>query len=260
MNKQIVTPKEGKVKVLGYCSGSGNTLWKAYELQQKIQSRGENCPFEVVGIFADDPDSKAVRTAEEYGVKHFALSIRDFYEERNKPLKDREVRAEYDMAAMEMIKELGADMILLAGYVWATTDVLLDNYTVAGVHPGDLAVQDANGRRLLAGANGVKSAFKENMSHLRSSSYIATKEIDGGPILIRSPKIPVDYAAHTDEDERFRHYLKLINDQGRYVGARTVLELALGNFEYDENGKLLYKGEPAPFGICFEEWEKDFLD
>ena len=158
---------------------------------------------------------------------------------------------------MDAVSDLGADMIMLAGYVWATTDVLLDSYTVVGVHPGDLSVQDKDGRRLLAGANGVKSAFKEHMDHLRSSSYIATKDIDGGPILIRSPRIPVDYEAHPDEEERFRHYLKLINEQGRIVGARTILELALGNFGYDDDGTLRYKGAPAPLGLCFEEWEED---
>lgn len=257
MLNPIINPARGRLRVLGYCSGSGNTLWKAYELQKEMEKTPEGCPFEIVGIFADKPDSKAVAAAQAYGVPYVAVDIRQYYAERNKPLKDREVRAEFDREVLEKVEPFQADMILLAGYVWATTDAVLDRYTVVNVHPADLAVTDEAGHRLLAGANGIKSAFSCNMDYLRASSHIATKELDAGPLLVRSPKVPVDYSLFTDEEERFRHYLKLVNEQARLVGARTVLELALGNFATDEEGRLYYKGEPAPTGLCFESWEEN---
>ena len=257
MLKPIIDPARGKLRVLGYCSGSGNTLWKAYELQKQMEKTPEGCPFEIVGIFADKPDSKAVATAQAYGVPYVAVDIRQYYAERNKPLKDREVRAEFDREVLEKVEPFQADMILLAGYVWATTDAVLDRYTVVNVHPADLAVTGEDGHRLLAGANGIKSAFSYDMDYLRASSHIATKELDAGPLLVRSPKVPVDYSLFTDEEERFRYYLKLVNEQARLVGARTVLELALGNFTTDEDGRLYYKGAPAPTGLCFESWEEN---
>ena len=257
MLKPILNPARGKLRVLGYCSGSGNTLWKAYELQKEMEKTPEGCPFEIVGIFADKADSKAVATAHAAGVPCVAVDIRQYYAERNKPLKDREVRAEFDREVLKKVEPLQADMILLAGYVWATTDAVLDRYTVVNVHPADLAVTDETGRRLLAGANGIKSAFSYDMDYLRASSHIATKELDAGPLLIRSPKVPVDYSLFSDEEERFRYYLKLVNDQARLVGARTVLELALGNFTTDDEGHLYYKGSPAPTGLCFESWEEN---
>ena len=64
MLKPILNPARGKLRVLGYCSGSGNTLWKAYELQKEMEKTAEGCPFEIVGIFADKTDSKAVATAQ----------------------------------------------------------------------------------------------------------------------------------------------------------------------------------------------------
>ena len=108
--------------------------------------------FEIVGIFADKPDSKAVAAAQAYGVPYVAVDIRQYYADRNKPLKDREVRAEFDREVLEKVEPFQADMILLAGYVWATTDAVLDRYTVVNVHPADLAVTDEDGHRLLAGA------------------------------------------------------------------------------------------------------------
>lgn len=257
MLKPIINPAKGKLRVMGYCSGSGNTLWKAYELQKAMEQTVEGCPFEIVGIFADKPDSKAVETAKKLGIPWEAIDIRQYYADRNAPLKDRALRAQFDAEAMALVEKFEADMILLAGYVWATTDIILDNYLVVNVHPADLAVTDETGRRLLAGANGIKSAFDNNMDYLRASSHIATKELDAGPLLCRSEKIPVDYTLHEDYDSRFRYYLKLVNDQNRLVGARTVLELALGNYSVDENNKLYYKGEPAPAGLTIESWEEN---
>ena len=255
--KPIINPARGKLRVLGYCSGSGNTLWKAYELQKEMEQSIEGCPFEIVGIFADNPESKAVAAAKQYGVPWEAIDIRKYYADREKPLKDRTVRAEYDREAMALVEKFHADMILLAGYVWATTDIVLDNYLVVNVHPADLAVTDENGHRLLAGANGIKSAFDRNMDYLRASAHLATKELDAGPLLVRSPKVPVDYTLHEDYETRFRYYLKLVNDQNRLVGARAVLELALGNFSVDDENHLYYKGEPAPHGLTIESWEEN---
>ena len=150
MLKPILNPARGKLRVLGYCSGSGNTLWKAYELQKEMEKSADGCPFEIVGIFADKTDSKAVATAQANGVPCVAVDIRQYYAERNKPLKDREVRSEFDREVLEKVEPFQADMILLAGYVWATTDAVLDRYTVVNVHPADLAVTDENGRRILA--------------------------------------------------------------------------------------------------------------
>ncbi len=257
MLRPVINPAKGRLRILGYCSGSGNTLWKAYDLQKEMEKTPEGCPFEIVGIFADNPNSKAAATAEAYGIPCVAMDIRQYYADRNMPLRDRTLRAQFDREVLEQLEPLNADMILLAGYVWATTDVVLDRYTVVNVHPADLAVTDENGHRLLAGANGIKSAFNHNMDYLRASSHIATKELDAGPLLVRSPRIPVDYSLFTEEEERFRYYLKLVNEQSRLVGARTVLELALGNFTVDETGKLFYKGEPAPTGLCFESWEEN---
>ena len=255
--KPIINPARGKLRVLGYCSGSGNTLWKAYELQKEMEQSIEGCPFEIVGIFADNPESKAVAAAKQYGVPWEAIDIRKYYADREKPLKDRAVRSEYDRAAMALVEKFHADMILLAGYVWATTDIVLDNYLVVNVHPADLAVTDENGHRPLAGANGIKSAFDRKMDYLRASAHLATKELDAGPLLVRSPKVPVDYTLHEDYETRFRYYLKLVNDQNRLAGARAVLELALGNFSVDDENHLYYKGEPAPQGLTIESWEEN---
>lgn len=254
MIKKIWDPKNGKMRVAGYCSGSGNTLWNALEQQKKMASAGIDCPYEIVGVFTDKPGSKCLQAAEKYGLAAACLDMAAFYANRGADIRDMDVRREYDRAALPLVQAMEPDLILLAGYVWAVTEVVSDVIPIAGVHPGDLTVQE-NGKRLLAGANGVKAAFRHNRPEVRASSYLATSELDGGPILITSPAVPVDYTLHTDEEERFRYYLKLVNEQNRLVGTRTLLELARGNWGRDENGVYCYKGEPAPLGIKLESWE-----
>ncbi len=252
-------PENRPSRVVGYCSGSGNTLWEVYRLQKELEQTPQGSPFEVVGIFTDDPGSKCVQTAGQYGLQVASLDIRKFYEEHDAPMGDQNVRRAYDTAALPLVEAMQPDMILLAGYVWALTDVVTGKIFTAGVHPGDLTDRTPDGTRLLAGANGVKAAFRHHRTELRASSYLATNALDGGPVMITSPAVPVDYEAHPDEEERFRYYLKLINAQNRLVGARTVLEIANGNFQTDGNGKYFYKGKEIPLGIKFEDWNEDAI-
>ena len=247
---------QGKLRVLGYASGSGNTLWKTYELQKQMEASPEGCPFEIVGVFADSVTGKCVETAKQLGIPYKAIDIRQYYKDRNKPLRDREVRAEYDKEALDLVRGWDADIILLAGYVWATTDQVLDEYLVVNVHPADLRIMK-DGKRAYAGANGVGGTLDAREATIAASSHLATKQIDGGPLLMVSESVPVDYSLHTDDETRMRHYLKLVNDQNRMVGARTILEIAMGNYQVDENGAVYHKGEIAPDGLKIENWNEN---
>lgn len=256
MLRPLHNPLKGKLRVLGFCSGSGATLWKTLELQRKMEKTYERCPFEIVGVFSDNPESKAIEFAKKENIPYVSLDIRKYYEKVNAPLKDRTVRAKYDAEVVELIKDFDADIILLAGYVWAVTDIVLDNYLLVNVHPGDLSIVK-EGRRILAGHNGIKAAFDEGMDYLCSTSHLVDKYLDNGPILMISEKVPVDYTLHDNDEDRFRYYLQLVNAQSRLLGARTILEISLGNFQVDNNGKIYYKNEAVPTGIRIDNWNEN---
>jgi acetyltransferase len=256
----IWNPIRGKLRVAGLASGSGNTLWKTLELQKELEETWEGSPFEVVAVFSDSPDAKCVETARKLGVPCESADIRAFYAERGVPLKDRAVRAEYDRLILEKLTPYRPDMILLSGYVWATTEVIFGGILTAGVHPADLAIVK-DGRRAYAGADGVGVALSAGEKEIRSSSYLATPVLDGGPILVVSPAIPVGANDGLEGKERHRHYLGLVNEQGGIVGARTVLEIALGHFGLDrgDSGReehLFYKGVSVPAGVRIENWQE----
>ncbi len=251
-------PAQGKLRVVGFISGSGKTLWQALELQKQLEQTWEGSPFEVVGVFSSDPEAKGVATAAEYGIPCASIDIRAYYKERGAKLKDREVRKEYDREAATLISEFRPGLVMLAGYVWATTEVLLNKYMFINVHPADLTNQK-NGERLYAGPNGVGDALAAGEPYLRSSSHIATAELDGGPLLMISPKIPVDYekAKEYDEKEFMKYYLRLVNAQSREIGSRTIYEIAMGNFSRDNSGRVFYRNQTAPLGISIDSWEKN---
>lgn len=254
MVKSLVN-KFGRLRVLGYTSGSGNTAWAALEQERELNKTFEGCPYEIVGIFSDNPESKSVSKAIEHGIPYVALSIRDFYKERNKPLNDMEVRREYDKAARNLFENFKPDIIMLAGYVWAVSEEITKRYLMLNCHPGDLTLEK-EGNRILAGANGIKSAFEHELMELRASAHLVTSEVDGGPVLVTSPPINVDYSLHADGEERFRYYLKLVNEQSRLVGAWALLEIASESFQIDDEGKLLYKEIPVSHGIKLESWDQ----
>jgi acetyltransferase len=254
----IHNPAAGKLRVIGFASGSGDTLWKVLETQKEMEASASagGCPFEVVGVFCSKKDAKALAAAEKYGVPAAFIDIKEFYTSRGAPLSDKTARAQFDAAAQELIRPWKGNLILLAGYVWATTDCLLDEYTIINVHPADLSVMK-DGRRAYAGGNGVGAALDAKEPALCSSAHLATKQVDGGPLLIISERIPVDYGLHAGGTERMRHYLKLVNEQSRMVGGRTILEVALGSFTTDEEGQVFYQGKASPHGLRIEHWSEN---
>jgi acetyltransferase len=241
--------------VAGLASGSGDTLWRALELQRELEKTWEGSPFEVVAVVCDSPDSKCASRAKDLGIPCETVDIRDFYAKRDVPMKDRAARADYDRLILERLAKYSPSMLLLAGYVWATTDVITRSITTAGVHPADLSVM-RDGRRAYAGADGIGSSLAGGERALRASSYLATPVIDGGPILIISPAVQVGNDG-LEGKERTKLYLGPVNEQGRLVGARTVLEIANGRFGTDAEGQVYYREEHIPDGLKFESWDEN---
>jgi acetyl coenzyme A synthetase (ADP forming)-like protein len=258
MIQKIYNPLNGKMKVFGYVSGSGATLWKCYEMQKELDQSFEGTPFEVVGLFCSKKDAKAVAKAAELGIPCEVLDIKEYYASQGAPLGDLNVRASYDREALKLIKKYQPDVILLAGYVWAMTDVILDNFTVVNVHPADLS-NVVEGHRVYAGPNGVGDALVAKEPYIASSCHLATKELDNGPILMISEKVQVDYSKleTLSEAEFVKFYLKLVNEQSRLVGAMTLYEIAQGNFAINHSGSIYYKGECTENGKEIESFSEN---
>ena len=256
MFTHIHNPALGKLRVIGFVSESGDTLWKAYELQKEMEQTYEGCPFEIVGVFCGKAGSAAEMKAKELGIPSACIDNSAFFEQRGKPVKDMDTRREYDAAALELIRSMEGNAILLSGYCWVATDCLLDEYIMMNVYPEDLPSQKER-QWAYIGDDGAAAALAAREPNLCSTSYLATKQVNDVRILIVSERIPVDYSLHSDDEARKHHYLKLAAQQSGLVGARTLLEVASGNFEIDDGGEVYYKGQKMLEGLRIENWEEN---
>jgi folate-dependent phosphoribosylglycinamide formyltransferase PurN len=239
-------PEKGKMRVAGLVSGSGKSLISIIKEQAQIEAK-KSAPYQVVGIFSDNPKSKAEEIGEEYGIPVFTNDIRAFYERRGKKITDRIVRQEFDREIVRALKPVKPDVLAYAGYVWATTAPLVDAFLGINAHPADLSIMQGE-RRKFAGAHGVRDALLAGERALASTAHMVTTEVDGGPILMISEPVLVEEHEGMSTEDMSRHYLRLLNEKTRALFPRVIKDLAEGTFKRDEEGQLYYEDSPIPKG------------
>ena len=247
MPKKLYDPEKGKMRVVGMISGSGKGVIAIIDRQKEMRAAAAK-NFEVVGIFTDNPHSRASSIAKDYGLPLLVNDIRQFYQERGRPISDLGVRETYDRETVRLLKPLEPDILIFAGYVWAATHVLVDAFQIINAHPADLAVMQG-GKRAYAGADGIGAALLAGERQLHSTVHLVTTEVDGGPILLISKPVPVGEDANLDSRERWRKYLTLVNQQQRQLLLLALEKLASGDFASDETGTIYYKGKAIPHGL-----------
>ncbi len=169
-------------------SGTGSNARKLLELPEPA--------FDVRLILTDNPASNAAAIAREHGVPCELLDIRAFCDAQADPqrLKDAARRAAYDRAMGRLLARAGARLVALAGWDWVLSPELCRSFLFVNVHPGDLRVTDAQGRRKYVGLAWVPTAkaLLAGERFVHSSTHLVTPELDGGPIARISQPVPVD--------------------------------------------------------------------
>jgi folate-dependent phosphoribosylglycinamide formyltransferase PurN len=247
MNKPLINCLNRKLRVAGLISGSGKSLISILE-RQKEREADSNCNFEVVGVFSDNPNSKARKISETYNIPVFINDIKAFYSARNQKITDKTVRKEFDRQTAGFLKTLNPDIIIYAGYMWATTEPMLTSFQSINCHPADLSVENQGGRAY-AGAHGVRDALLAGETTLNSTLHMVTAKIDHGPILLISEPVIVEKdSQELDLQSRSIKYLRLLNERSRKLCALGIEKISNNAFTFDSQGQLFYEGEPIPKG------------
>jgi folate-dependent phosphoribosylglycinamide formyltransferase PurN len=247
MLKKLHDPEKGIMRVVGMVSGSGKSVVSIIDRQKEKRAVGEN-NFEVVGIFTDNPDSQAAAIAESFNRPLLVNNIHQFYQERGRPISDLKVREAYDRETVRMLKPLKPDLLVFAGYVWVATHALVEAFQIINAHPADLSVMKGT-HRAYAGADGIGAALMAGERQLHSSVHLVNTEVDGGPILLISKPVPVEEDPGLDSRERWRKYLRLVNQLQRQLVPLAVEKMASGDFASDDNGLIHHQGEAIPHGL-----------
>ncbi len=247
MKKPLFDFKSETLRVAGLISGSGKSLLSVIDRQKALETLSKS-HFEVVGLFSDNPSSQAEKIAADHHLPYYINDIRAFYKDRNKKISDRKTRQEYDQMTVDFLTPLKPDIVLYAGYVWATTQPLLDRFDCVNCHPADLSVEK-QGQRLYAGANGVRDALLAGETRLYSSFHQVTAKVDHGPVLLISEPVLVEDDAGQDLDSRSIKYLRRLNEKSRKLCALGIEKIAKKAFTIDEKGTVYHEDEPIPKGF-----------
>jgi folate-dependent phosphoribosylglycinamide formyltransferase PurN len=246
--------KKNKPKVAGFMSGSGSNLRRLLEFP--------NPAFEMVFLFSDNADSQVKTLAKDYNLPYFVYDIKRFYKEQQLPRRldnprSWQARRRYDQTAARLLQAFDVDIIALGGYMSFLT---LEQGGV-NVHPGDLALKDSQGRRLLAGDKAVELAIRQGSRWLRASTIWIDSGVDSGPLLLRSAPLAVDLSRPLpeliadpprlrQEAARLQELLKQKGDW--HIFPLTIQLLAQGRLQVKE-GMAWLDGCPFPEGIAVDK-------
>ena len=105
-------------------------------------------------------------------------------------------RREYDAATRKILRAARADIVLLLGYTYIVTDVLLSEFRILNIHDSDLRLTGPDGERRYTGLHSTRDAILAGEKETRSTLHVVTEKLDGGPILNVSRAYPVAPFVH----------------------------------------------------------------
>jgi phosphoribosylglycinamide formyltransferase-1 len=182
-------------KLVVLASGSGSNL------QAILDTLHGRDGVEVVGVGSDKPEARALERARGAGVETGAFPRGDF--------ADREAR---DAAMGEWIEGLGADLVVLAGYMQLLSPGFVGRFRnrIVNVHPAllpDFPGLDAIGQALDAGVEttGVTVHFVDE--GVDTGPTIVQREV---PVPAGRDRTELEEAIHATEHELYPEAIRMI--------------------------------------------------
>lgn len=166
---------KNKLKVGVLASGRGSNLQAIIDASEKGEFDAE-----VAVVVSDRPDAYALVRAQKHGIPTFHIEPKSF--------KDKE---SYELAIVEKLKEHGAGLVLLAGYMRVATKVLIGafNGDIMNIHPALLPS--------FRGLHAQRQAIEYGVRFSGCTVHFVTEDVDGGPVITQAV-VPV-YETDTEE-------------------------------------------------------------
>jgi folate-dependent phosphoribosylglycinamide formyltransferase PurN len=232
------------LRVAVFASGSGGNLSAVLRL-----ASGRPDLIEVVVVVTDRPGCAAVSIAQQTGIPVISRDFRaecgrasDCRTPSEKVAYTRRAEAFHDriddqLAGFE--QPAGpVDLVVLSYSRWIHGR-LLDRFAgrMINQHPGDLAVLDSKGRRILVGNDPVLAALHLGMPQVRTSTFLVDAGEDSGPIICQGPALGTGrIAAERHSADRLEQTLKRESDWPSIICAITLI--AEGALSVDQDRQL----------------------
>ncbi|EKR5468720.1 phosphoribosylglycinamide formyltransferase [Campylobacter upsaliensis] len=184
------------IKLAILFSGNGSNLENLLaKLHQKTFNQNR---FEVVLCLCNKKDAYGIERARKFGLESVIIEHKDF--------KSRE---EFDEALVKKIKESGADLTILAGFMRILSPVFTQNIKAINLHPSLLP--------LFKGANAIKESYESDMKVAGVSVHWVSEELDGGKIIAQK--------AFEKKNLNFEEFEKQIHALEYELLPQSVIEL-----------------------------------
>ncbi|SCA63143.1 Phosphoribosylglycinamide formyltransferase [Chlamydiales bacterium SCGC AG-110-M15] len=143
---------------------------------------------EIVGVISNKPGASGLAIAESYGISTSIV-----------PSKGKS-REDFDRELMGEIDRIGADLIVLAGFMRILTPVFIQHYPkrIINIHPADTTAHQ--------GVNGYKWAWEEGLAETFVTVHFVDEGVDTGEVI---GKRSVDLRGTSTLEEVEREGLKV---------------------------------------------------
>lgn len=202
--------------------------------------------FDVACVLTSEPALATAGAIEDAGVPVFMHPIRRFHDECGSSLRDVETRRSYDALTVHVLQQLDVTAVLMLGYLYVATDVLIGVYPdrIFNIHDSDLTLMRGDGQRKYVGLHSTRDAIAGGEPETRSSVHTVTPTVDAGPIVLQSrayPVAPFAYqaalAGHTDIVKAYSYAQRewMMRDSWGDLAVRTLELVAAGDLEPSDN-------------------------
>lgn len=205
--------KNAKTKLAVLASGRGSNFAAVAKSCTK-----DDFPVEIAVLVTDNPDAGAISIAEEYGIPWRTVEPGE-KRGRLKPGEEERI--------VEMLDELGVEMVFLAGFMRILKGPLLDRFPnrILNVHPSLLPS--------FKGLEAQRQALEYGVRIAGCSVHFVDKSVDGGPIILQAA-VPVE-----DDDDFDTLAHRILAEEHRIVS--EAIRIVATNAYRVEGRRVLLK-------------------
>ncbi len=152
-------------KIAVFASGFGSNLQALIDFNTDGDLGGD-----IVLVFSNDLEAFALKRAKKHSIRAESIDPSGFAN-----------RQDFELEMLKILKEEKIDLIILAGYMFLLTPLIIDAYKnkILNIHPTLLPS--------FKGTHGIKDAFKFGVKVSGVTVHFVDAELDNGPIIMQAP-------------------------------------------------------------------------